>query len=174
MICVVAGSMAPDALSVVAEARAAAASTERPPPLGDVLLDVLVINGHETAEVVANIVEATCVKYNVSKENVYDGVADNATLNKAAVDKLRAMGFTMEYARCLPHSLAQALKAFLDVFDKELALCTNLKAFRGFITAGSGRVFLTSLSWKGGMFLRVRVGWGGKRREENEGEKGKF
>ena len=142
VICVVAGSMAPDALSVAAEARAAAASggpAERPPPLGDVLLDVLVINGHETAEVVAKIVEATCVKYNVSKENVYYGVADNATLNKAAVDKLRAMGFTMEYTRCLPHSLALALKAFLDVFDKELALCTNLKAFRGFITAGGGR-----------------------------------
>ena len=142
VICVVAGSMAPDALSVAAAARAAAASggsAERPPPLGDVLLDVLVINGHETAEVVAKIVEATCVKYNVSKENVYYGVADNATLNKAAVDKLRAVGFTMEYARCLPHSLALALKAFLDVFDKELALCTNLKAFRGFITAGGGR-----------------------------------
>ena len=141
VICVVAGSMAPDALSSLVAARAAAAGgvAERPPPMGDLLLEVIVINGHETAETLAKIVEATRVKYNVLAENILYVVADNATVNKAAVDKLRAMGYVMKYARCLPHTLALVIKAFLDVFDKELALCTNLKAFRGFLTAGGGR-----------------------------------
>jgi hypothetical protein len=142
VICVVAGSIAPDALSSSVAARLEAAgggAAKRPPPMGELLLDVFIINGHETAETLAKMVEATRVKYNVLVEKIHYLVADNAAVNKATVDELHEMGYVMKYARCLPHTLALVIKAFLDVFDKKLALCTNLKAFRGFLTAGGGR-----------------------------------
>jgi hypothetical protein len=105
----------------------------------DRLLRVEVQRSHETGKSLAASIASVCNEYQIRKEDLFYIVADNASVNPAAVKELQATGFNVRYARCLPHSLALVIKAFLDVFDKELKLSTNLKEFRGFLTAGGGR-----------------------------------
>ena len=105
----------------------------------DRLLRVVVMRDHETGKSLANIVDSVCQEYGILKEKLLYMVADNASVNAAAFKELQSMGYRLRYARCLPHTLALVLKAFLDVFDKALKLSTHMKEFRGFLTAGGGR-----------------------------------
>lgn len=105
----------------------------------DVVLDVHVLERHETGLDVAELVDKTRAKYNIAKADVWYMCADNASTMGKAVDVLNStMGYKIKYARCLPHCLNLIVKPFLDVFDKEFAFTTNLKLARSFLTAGGG------------------------------------
>jgi hypothetical protein len=104
----------------------------------DLLMDVLVIDHHETAASQAAQIEALREKLGIAKANVWYLCADNASVNGATVDKLNAMGYNITYARCLPHCLNLLVKAFLDVFDSKYKLASNLRLTRAFLNAGGG------------------------------------
>ena len=106
--------------------------------VGTVLLDVLVMEAHETSDTQAEQIEALVLKYSILPENVHYLCADNAGPNKLTVDKLNAKGYRITYARCLPHCLNLIVRAFMSAMDKDFKLCTNLKLMRHFLMAGGG------------------------------------
>jgi hypothetical protein len=106
--------------------------------IGTVVLDVMVMESHETSDTQMEQIEALVEKYHILPENVHYLCADNAGPNKLTVDKLNEKGYNIIYARCLPHCLNLIVKAFMNAMDKEFKLCTNLKLMRHFLTAGGG------------------------------------
>ena len=83
-------------------------------------------------------IEALRSKYGIEKLDVWYICADNASPNKATVDKLNMLGYRITYARCLPHTLNLVVKAFTCVIDKEYSISSNMKLTRSFLTAGGG------------------------------------
>ena len=106
--------------------------------VGTVLLDLQVFESHETSDTQAEQIEALVKKYDIKPENLHYLCADNASPNKATVDKLNAKGYKITYARCLPHCLNLVVRAFMNAMDKEFKFTTNLKLMRHFLTAGGG------------------------------------
>jgi hypothetical protein len=104
----------------------------------DLLLDVQVLEAHETGATNAAQIERVCLEYDISKDNVWYICADNASPNKTAVELLNARGFKIQYARCLPHCLNLVVKTFMGVLDAKFKFSTNLKRMRGLLTAGGG------------------------------------
>ena len=102
----------------------------------DVLLDVRVLEGHETGESIADQIEALCKEYNISKLDVWYVCADNASVNPAAVEELNKRGFKVTFARCLPHCANLVVQAFMDPLETAFAYGSNLKKLRGLLNAG--------------------------------------
>ena len=134
VVCVCAGSMED-------EMRWATDVLEKGEPQlssGSVLLDVLVMEAHESKDTQVAQIVALVEKYGILPKNVHYLCADNASPNKATADALNAMGYNVIYARCLPHCLNLVVRAFMNVLDKEFKYTTNLKLMRHFLTAGGG------------------------------------
>ena len=106
--------------------------------VGSVLLDVLIMEAHETGDSQTAQIEALVAKYDILRTDVHYLCADNASPNKATVDKLNTKGYNITYARCLPHCLNLIVRAFMNVMDKEYKFASNLKLMRHFLTAGGG------------------------------------
>ena len=106
--------------------------------VGTVLLDVLVMEVHETSDSQFEQIEALVAKYDILPKNVHYLCADNASPNKATVDKLNEKGYSITYARCLPHCLNLVVRAFMNVMDKDFKFSSYLKLLRSFMTAGGG------------------------------------
>ena len=102
----------------------------------DVLLDVQVLEGHETGESIADQIEALCKEYSISKLDVWYVCADNASVNPAAVEELNKRGFKVTFARCLPHCANLVVQAFMDPLETAFAYGSNLKKLRGLLNAG--------------------------------------
>ena len=102
----------------------------------DVLLDVRVLEGHETGESIADQIEALCKEYSISKLDVWYVCADNASVNPAAVEELNKRGFKVTFARCLPHCANLVVQAFMDPLETAFAYGSNLKKLRGLLNAG--------------------------------------
>ena len=102
----------------------------------DVLLDVQILEGHETGESIADQIEALCKEYSISKLDVWYVCADNASVNPAAVDELNKRGFKVTFARCLPHCANLVVQAFMDPLETAFAYGSNLKKLRGLLNAG--------------------------------------
>ena len=51
---------------------------------------------------------------------------------------MNKLGFKVTFSRCLPHCINLVVGAFLQAFDKEYKLASNLKALRGLLNAGGG------------------------------------
>ena len=52
------------------------------------LLDVIVLESHETAVVQARVIEEVAAKYEIPRENIVFIVADNAAVNAATIDEI--------------------------------------------------------------------------------------
>ena len=110
--------------------------------LGDtVLLDVMVLEAHESSDTQVEQIKRVVEKYGVEPKNVHYMCADNASPNKLTVEKLNQLkgeGWNIIYARCLPHCLNLIVRAFMNVLDKEFKFSSNLKLMRQLLTAGGG------------------------------------
>jgi hypothetical protein len=105
----------------------------------NVLLDVLVIETHETSGIQCNQIDKVAKKYGILPKNIQYLCADNASPNKLTVEKLNSLpGYNMQYARCLPHCLNLVIKSFMNVMDVSFKISTHLKLARQFLTAGGG------------------------------------
>jgi len=106
----------------------------------DKLLDVQILEAHETGASNAAQIERVCAEYGVNPLNVWYVCADNASPNKAAVDMLNGngKGFKIVYARCLPHCLNLVVQTFMGVLDNKFKMSSNLKRMRSLLTAGGG------------------------------------
>jgi hypothetical protein len=102
------------------------------------VLDVIILECHETAAIQMEQIEKVRIEYKIEKKNVVYVCADNAATNKATVDLLNTMGYKIIYARCLPHTFNLLMKAFMDTFDKKWKMATHLKLLRSFLLAGGG------------------------------------
>jgi hypothetical protein len=104
----------------------------------DRLLDVQILEAHETGASNAAQIERVCTEYAILKSDVWYICADNASPNKAAVDALNSKGFKILYARCLPHCLNLVVQTFMGVLDTKFKFSSNLKRMRSLLTAGGG------------------------------------
>lgn len=106
----------------------------------DLLLSLTLLRTHETAAVQADALHDTLKLYDVPPSKVLYVVADNASVNPATVDRLRAepYSWTAEYVRCMPHCLNLVMRAFLTIFETEYNMATHLRTIRSFIKAGGG------------------------------------
>jgi hypothetical protein len=104
----------------------------------DLLLDVKVLEAHETAVTNAQQIEDLCALYEIKKVDVWYVCADNAAVNPAAVDILNQRGFRIRFSRCLPHSLNLVVKTTMDELDSTFKISSNLKTLRSFLNAGGG------------------------------------
>jgi hypothetical protein len=104
----------------------------------DLLLDVQILEAHETGRTNADQIHAICSKYDILKKNVWYICADNASVNTVMVDKLNKEGFCVTFARCLPHCASLAVSAFLDPIDANYKFSSHLRMLRGFLNAGGG------------------------------------
>jgi len=86
------------------------------------VLDVSVHDTNENSEIQTELIEKLCETYNILPRNIHYICADNASLNKATVEKLNRLdkGFNISYARCLPHCLNLVVNSFLTVMDSTL------------------------------------------------------
>lgn len=110
--------------------------TASAPGLKTAVLEIVVLDGHETAEVQKNIIVQLALRYKIDKDKFVYLVADNASVNKKTVKLLNEAGFKIVYVRCLPHCLNLVMVAFLDNFNSTFGLVPFLKQLRGFINAG--------------------------------------
>lgn len=92
-----------------------------------VLLDVVVLECHESSAIQAAQIERIAAEYEIKKEDIWYLCADNAATNKATVDKLNTMGYKIIYARCLPHCINLVVKAFFDKFEAKFHISKFLK-----------------------------------------------
>jgi hypothetical protein len=104
------------------------------------VLDVSVHDTHENSEIQTELIEKLCETYDILPRNIHYICADNASLNKATVEKLNRLdkGFNISYARCLPHCLNLVVNSFLTVMDSTFKMSSHLKLARRFLTAGGG------------------------------------
>ena len=92
---------------------------------------------HETGEGQADYAEKIRQEYGIRKEDIFYLGADNASVNKKAVEVLNdKYGWNIKLARCLPHCLNLVLEKFLDEWDKQYHLKGFLTTCRSFIKAG--------------------------------------
>jgi hypothetical protein len=104
----------------------------------DLLLDVKVLEAHETSVSNAQQIEDLCDLYEIKKVDVWYVCADNAAVNPGAVDILNTRGFRIRFSRCLPHSLNLVVKAAMGELDSTFKISSNLKTLRSFLNAGGG------------------------------------
>ena len=105
----------------------------------NLLLDVLVIETHETGIIQKDQIINVVNKYKISPKNVHYICADNASPNKVTVDLLNQIsGYNIKYARCLAHCLNLVVKSITSVMDFKFKFSTHLKLARQFLTAGGG------------------------------------
>jgi hypothetical protein len=104
----------------------------------DLLLDVKILEAHETAATNAQQITDICARYEIKKADVWYLCADNAAVNPAAVDLLNKHGFRIRFSRCLPHSLNLVIKTAMDELDSTFKISSNLKTLRSFLNAGGG------------------------------------
>lgn len=87
----------------------------------------------------ADAINEATQKYCIRKEDVQFVVADNAAVNPATVDLLNAKyGFSVTFARCLPHCFNLYVVTFLKPFNVKFGISTHLKMIRRFIKQGGG------------------------------------
>ena len=109
------------------------------PSQHDMLLDLTLMVGHETAVSQAAGIIKVLESLGLRKSQISHMGGDNAAVNKATADELNDKhGFAIKYIRCLPHCLNLVLVAFLLAFDERFGIASFLKKVRAFIKAGGG------------------------------------
>ena len=96
---------------------------------------------HETGRSLAKTVVAMCEEYGFKPKHLRYYSADNASVNFAAVKKLRKQqrGFyNLRYSRCLAHCLDRIMEALCEPIEDEIGLFSKMRSISTYIKAGGG------------------------------------
>jgi hypothetical protein len=94
---------------------------------------------HETGRSLADNVVAFCAEYGFDPKKLRYYSADNASVNFAAVKKLRKQqrGFcNLRFSRCLAHCLDRIIEALCEPIEDELGLFAKMRSISTYIRSG--------------------------------------